>query len=424
MHWKKKKKSFFVLPQTSTYLPKGCYSYLNVKNKTLPWHGISGLPSSERSLAFSNVKGIHFPRFEPTDCTYCWRSLKSLSCWLCWAQCRSASLGLLEGEDHELHCIQEAQERPGTLGEGKRRMDLWGMCHSTRNESLFTVELLALVAVTAVGALHCQASLLCTSELQALGLLWGWSRHRAIHGRRLFKEAGQSWSPAHYTYVCRGKLGYFWLRVVRVKHGSLLSCWRPGGKSLLSLWPWSDSGPLPQTWCLLRWLPNSFWSGTDASCLHPKPPQVSRGCHADGKNSCFNTLPLLLWWVSLSICQRNCKPIVPGPKVCKTIQLSSYQPFWCFQLIFFPHDFNLGKLLWTALPAVLHIPMFLQGEQEQGEVYLPFYGHGWDWKKALLHCLRLLIHTALPLKQHNRLLSFLSVYSHVYYKWLKSVFNS
>lgn len=105
------------------------------------------------------------------------------------------------------------------------------------NESLFTVELLALVAVTAVGALHCQASLLCTSELQALGLLWSWSRHRATHGRRLFEAAGQSWSPAHYTYVCRGKLGYFWPRVVRVKPGSLLSCWRPGGKSLLSLWP-------------------------------------------------------------------------------------------------------------------------------------------------------------------------------------------
>lgn len=44
MHWQKR---LFVLPQTGTYLPKGCYSYLNIKNKTLPWHGISGLPSSE-----------------------------------------------------------------------------------------------------------------------------------------------------------------------------------------------------------------------------------------------------------------------------------------------------------------------------------------------------------------------------------------
>lgn len=242
--WKKKKKrekiGFFVLPQTGTYLPKGCYSYLNVKNKTLPWHGISGLPSSERSLAFSNVEGIYFSCFEPTDCTCCCRLLKSLSCWLLWAQWRSASLGLLEGEDHELQCIPEAEERPGTLGGGKRKINLWGLCHFTGDESLFAAELLALVAGTAVAALHCQASLLCTSELQVLGLLWGWSRHRATHGRRLLQAAGQSWSPAHYTYVCGGKLGYFWPRVVRAKHGSLLSCLRPGGKSLLSLWPWSE----------------------------------------------------------------------------------------------------------------------------------------------------------------------------------------
>lgn len=55
--------------QTGTYLPRACYSYLNLKNKTLPWHGISSLRSSEISLSSGRIKGIFFSCFEHTDCT-------------------------------------------------------------------------------------------------------------------------------------------------------------------------------------------------------------------------------------------------------------------------------------------------------------------------------------------------------------------
>lgn len=104
MHWQK---SLFVLPQTGTYLPKGCYSYLNIKNKTLPWHGFSGLPSSEVSLASRSAEGIYFSPFDCTDCTSCCRHWRSRSRCLRWAQCRKASLGHLKGVDHDLHCTKK-----------------------------------------------------------------------------------------------------------------------------------------------------------------------------------------------------------------------------------------------------------------------------------------------------------------------------
>lgn len=66
--WQKKKSLFY---QTGTYLPRACYSYLNVKNKALAWHGISNLRSSEVSLASGRIKGIFFSCFEHTDCTFC-----------------------------------------------------------------------------------------------------------------------------------------------------------------------------------------------------------------------------------------------------------------------------------------------------------------------------------------------------------------
>lgn len=95
---------------TDTYVPKGCYSYLNIKNKTLPWHSISGLPSSEVSLASSSVEGIYFSCFEPTDCTSCCRRWRSHSCCLCWAQRRSAPLGHLKGAGHELCCTKKQRK--------------------------------------------------------------------------------------------------------------------------------------------------------------------------------------------------------------------------------------------------------------------------------------------------------------------------
>lgn len=57
--------------QTGTYLPRACYSYLNIKNKTLPWHGVSSLRSSEVSLASGRIKGIFFSCFEHIDRTSC-----------------------------------------------------------------------------------------------------------------------------------------------------------------------------------------------------------------------------------------------------------------------------------------------------------------------------------------------------------------
>lgn len=121
MHWQK---SLFVLPQTGTYLPKWCYLYLNIKNKTLPWRGISGLPNSKVSFASSSAEGMYFFHFEPTDCKFSCRPWRSPSCCLCLAQCRSPQ-GCLKGVNHELFYTKK-QRRDQALREEHRQKEKEG----------------------------------------------------------------------------------------------------------------------------------------------------------------------------------------------------------------------------------------------------------------------------------------------------------
>lgn len=153
--------------QTGTYLPRACYSYLNIKNKTLPWHGVSSLRSSEVSLASGRIKGIFFSCFEHIVAhPVLVLKISLLISMLGSVEECSSETPLGSGSWTVLH--QEAEKRPGTQREeqrgGKRRMVLWGPCLSLRDNDLPAADLL--VAVMALSG-----SLPCPSKFQAQGLV-------------------------------------------------------------------------------------------------------------------------------------------------------------------------------------------------------------------------------------------------------------
>jgi len=134
------------------------------------------------------------------------------------------------------------------------------------------------------------------------------------------------------------------------------------------------SRPLLQAWSVLHWQSNSFWSGVDASWLHLKHPQVSRGCCTNRKDSCSNMLSLVGIYQPCQYAREAVNILFLCLSCIKTFRLSFCLKLICLVLCcFFLHDLSLGRLLWTALLEVHWIPVSLQGEQEQAEVHLLFH---------------------------------------------------
>lgn len=122
------------------------------------------------------------------------------------------------------------------------------------------------------------------------------------------------------------------------------------------------SRPLLQAWSVLHWQSNSFWSGVDASWLHLKHPQVSRGCCTNRKDSCSNMLSLVGIYQPCQYAREAVNILFLCLSCIKTFRLSFCLKLICLVLCcFFPPWLESGEASVNCSPRNPLDPSVLAG---------------------------------------------------------------
>lgn len=162
------------------------------------------------------------------------------------------------------------------------------------------------------------------------------------------------------------------------------------------------SSPLLQVWSVLHWQSNSFWSGVDASWLHLKHLQVSRGCCTNRKDSCSNMLPVVGIYQPCQSAREAVNVLFLSLSCIKSFMLSTN--LFGFVLFFSPW-LESGEAPMNCSPRSPGSQCPCRGSKSKLR-YICVSTVRAVWKKTRVHGLKPFSLTALPRISENRAISF------------------